>query len=114
MQNKVVIEVEKLSKSYQLGNIGWNTFWNDCRRYGSKIGLPFSTPKYGSQFNALDEVSFSVKQGEVLGIIGANGAGKSTLLKILSRITEPTSGKAILRGRVGSLLLGEFFLFKCC
>ena len=104
MQDKVVIEVEKLSKSYQLGNIGWNTFWNDCRRYGSKIGLPFSTPKYGNQFNALDEVSFSVKQGEVLGIIGANGAGKSTLLKILSRITEPTSGKAILRGRVGSLL----------
>ena len=69
MQNKVVIEVEKLSKSYQLGNIGWNTFWNDCRRYGSKIGLPFSTPKYGSQFNALDEVSFGVKQEKFLELL---------------------------------------------
>jgi homopolymeric O-antigen transport system ATP-binding protein len=55
-------------------------------------------------FWALKEVSFEVKHGEVLGVIGANGAGKSTLLKILSRITKPTSGKAEIHGRVGSLL----------
>jgi lipopolysaccharide transport system ATP-binding protein len=50
------------------------------------------------------DVSFEVKAGEVVGIIGRNGAGKSTLLKILSRITKPSSGRAEIRGRVGSLL----------
>jgi lipopolysaccharide transport system ATP-binding protein len=55
-------------------------------------------------FWALQGVSFDVKQGEVLGIVGRNGAGKSTLLKILSRITEPTEGRITLRGRVASLL----------
>ena len=53
---------------------------------------------------ALEDVSFDVQRGEVLGLIGANGAGKSTLLKVLSRITEPTEGQVVVRGRVGSLL----------
>ena len=58
----------------------------------------------GEQFWALDDVSFKVKQGEVLGIIGRNGAGKSTLLKILSQVTTPTSGEIKIKGRIASLL----------
>ena len=53
---------------------------------------------------ALRDVSFNVKQGQILGVIGRNGAGKSTLLKVLSRVTEPTKGEVEIRGRVGSLL----------
>jgi lipopolysaccharide transport system ATP-binding protein len=58
----------------------------------------------GEQFWALREVSFDIRRGEVVGVIGHNGAGKSTLLKVLSRVTEPTEGEVALRGRVGSLL----------
>jgi len=57
-----------------------------------------------SAFWALQDVSFTVRQGDVVGIVGRNGAGKSTLLKVLSRITQPTAGRAQIRGRVGSLL----------
>jgi len=56
------------------------------------------------EFWALKDVSFEVKRGEILGIVGRNGTGKSTLLKILSRITEPTEGRVLVRGRVASLL----------
>ena len=61
-------------------------------------------PASSTSLWAVKDVSFEVKKGEVLGIIGRNGAGKSTLLKILSRITEPTEGAATIHGRVGSLL----------
>lgn len=104
MSGKPIIEVNKISKKYRLGSIGIGTLFEDLKSCGKKLGLSFSPSDSKREFTALDQVSFNVSEGEVLGIIGANGAGKSTLLKILSRITEPTSGTAILRGRVASLL----------
>jgi lipopolysaccharide transport system ATP-binding protein len=65
---------------------------------------PFTSREDRETFTALDDVSFDVQKGDVIGVIGRNGAGKSTLLKILSKIAEPTSGEACLYGRVGSLL----------
>src|SRR5437660_5590047 len=71
---------------------------------GSKLQTPGSERPSKEDFWALRNFSFDVRQGEVVGIIGRNGAGKSTLLNILSRITEPTEGRVVLRGRVASLL----------
>ena len=93
-----VIKVENISKQYTIGGATYNSLRD-------AVGGFFRRDAAAVQiFNALDGVSFTVNEGETLGIIGSNGAGKSTLLKILSRITKPTSGVAEIRGRVGSLL----------
>jgi lipopolysaccharide transport system ATP-binding protein len=102
----ISIQVENLSKKYIIGLAQQR---HDTLRdqLVDLISSPFKKRKKNGDvgvFWALRDVSFEVMQGEVLGIIGRNGAGKSTLLKLLSRITEPTSGRAVINGRVGSLL----------
>jgi len=107
----LAIRVENLSKLYRIGlaRSRRDTFAD----FGSKISKFIHRPTASKLttrnsnsdiFWALKDVSFEVKRGQVIGIIGPNGAGKSTLLKILARITEPTTGRAEIHGRVGSLL----------
>lgn len=108
-----VIKVENLSKKYILCHQKQERYTalrdvisNGARNLGRKLLAPFSTtqPSSTEEFFALKNISFEIKQGDRVGIIGRNGAGKSTLLKILSRITEPTSGRIEITGRVASLL----------
>lgn len=96
---KTVIKAEALSKLYKLGKKSFG----DLRSTLSNLFSNNEEPSIKEHW-ALKEVSFEIYEGDVVGLIGKNGAGKSTLLKVLSKITEPTSGKAFIHGRVASLL----------
>lgn len=111
----VAIHFESLSKQYRLGEVGTGTLSHDLHRIWARLcGHPDPFAKVGTTNNreevsgeyvwALKDITFSVQQGEILGIIGRNGAGKSTLLKLLSRVTAPTAGSIKAKGRIASLL----------
>ncbi|MEO6457181.1 MAG: ATP-binding cassette domain-containing protein, partial [Chloroflexia bacterium] len=111
----IAIRAENLGKMYRIGGKqeAYRTLRSSLtdaalspfRRAGELLrGQAASASQRNETIWALRDVSFEIKQGEAVGVIGRNGAGKSTLLKILSRITEPTEGYADIYGRVGSLL----------
>lgn len=116
--SKTVIKVENVSKAYQIGQYGTGTISMDIDRWWTtkvlrkedpylKIGELSELEKISNKSQIvwpLSNISFDLKQGEVLGVIGKNGAGKSTLLKILSRVTTPTKGSIKMKGRIASLL----------
>jgi len=110
MSSDVALRVRGLGKRYEIGARPYR-YGTLRERIAASVARPWRRlvgrePVAGPATSiwALEDVSFDVRRGEVLGIIGGNGAGKSTLLKILSRITEPTAGDAAIFGRVGSLL----------
>jgi lipopolysaccharide transport system ATP-binding protein len=119
MNSDVVIQAENISKQYRLGVINHGTLYRDLQSWWARWrgqpdpnaelvdarGIRESKARIvNDRFYALDDVSFSVNQGDIIGIVGRNGAGKSTLLKVISRITAPTTGRIRLKGRVASLL----------
>jgi lipopolysaccharide transport system ATP-binding protein len=106
MNDNIALQAEGLGKRYVLGEV--NARYDSLRERLAGMARKFVSGSRATtakqQFWALREASFTIEHGENVGIIGLNGAGKSTLLKILSRITDPTSGSAAINGRVGALL----------
>ncbi len=106
-QNQSVIRVEGLGKKYMIANQQQVRYQSLRDVITEKAKSAFSKKKESNEFSefwALQDVSFDIQQGDRVGVIGRNGAGKSTLLKLISRITEPTTGSISIKGRVGSLL----------
>lgn len=104
----IAVSVEGLGKRYRIGHQR-DPYGRLTETLAGAVRAPLDRLRGRSRdasewFWALRDVSFDLRKGEVVGVIGRNGAGKTTLLKVLSRITEPTTGKALLHGRVGSLL----------
>lgn len=116
MSKNEILVVEGLGKQYRLGEVGTGTISHDLNRWWAKVRGkedPYSkigetndrTQEGSSEYVwALKDVSFSLNQGEVLGVVGKNGAGKSTLLKLLSKVTGPSAGTIKYRGRIAALL----------
>ena len=114
--SRVVIKSENISKQYRLGLVGTGTVRDDFKRWWHsvrgkedpflKIGEVNDRSSKGESDYvwSLKDVNFEINQGDSVGIIGRNGAGKSTLLKILSQVTQPTTGKIYTKGRIASLL----------
>lgn len=114
--SNIAIQVENLGKLYRLGEVGTGTLGHDLNRWIAKVRGkedPFSkigetndrTKKGDSEYVwALKDVDFKIEQGQAVGIVGRNGAGKSTLLKLLSKVTQPTTGIIKIKGRIASLL----------
>jgi lipopolysaccharide transport system ATP-binding protein len=105
---EIVLSVENLSKQYRLGKIGTGSLRQDISYWWKQSILKKNDPFFYSEDEryiwALKDVSFQLKNGEALGIVGSNGSGKSTLLKIVSRITAPTRGHVYGKGTVSSIL----------
>jgi len=102
--SSTVIRVEGIGKRFRVGHYESHGLLTEQLGRALRHPLSLLRPRPKKTFWALKDISFDVKEGEVLGLIGRNGAGKSTLLKILARITKPTVGEATIHGRVGSLL----------
>lgn len=110
--DELMIKVENIAKEYRLGAIGGTTLREELQRIRAKrknqedptLKIGQTRGAVGESFMALNGVSFEVKKGEAVGIIGHNGAGKSTLLKLITRITAPTAGNIYLNGRIASML----------